>query len=394
MHRSTIGSFRLPAFLYLLSLVTLGVSMTAHAAAPTISGTPSTSVSVGSKYSFRPTASDADGQRLRFSIANKPSWASFSGTNGRLSGTPRAVGLWENIEIRVSDGTNTTALPAFSIRAVSRSNVAPTISGTPATSVTAGQAYTFQPTASDPDGNTLGFSIQNRPTWATFSSSTGRLSGTPAAANVGTSANVIISVSDGQVSTALPAFSITVQAAANGAPVISGTPATTVSAGSMYNFRPTASDPNGDPLTFSIANRPQWATFNTTTGQLSGTPTSANVGTYSNVAISVSDGQATVSLPAFAITVKDLSTNGSATLSWTAPTRNTDGSTLTSLAGFRIYYGTSSAQLNQTIQVHNPGANVYVIEGLAPGTYYFAVRAYTSTGTESVNSNVANKVVQ
>jgi hypothetical protein len=146
-------------------------------------------------------------------------------------------------------------------------------------------------------------------------------------------------------------------------------------------------------LTFSISNRPTWATFNTSTGRLSGTPTSAQVGSYSNIVIRVSDGKATTSLPAFSITVSDVS-NGSATLTWTAPTRNSDGSTLTNLAGYRIVYGTSASALNKTIQVANPGLTTYVVPNLSAGTHYFAVRAYTASGSESSNSAVASKTIR
>lgn len=89
----------------------------------------------------------------------------------------------------------------------------------------------------------------------------------------------------------------------NQPPVISGTPATSVVAGTAYSFTPTASDPNGDSLTFSIANKPGWASFSILTGMLSGTPAAANVGSYSGIVISVTDGIAVVSLPAFSITV-------------------------------------------------------------------------------------------
>ena len=81
-------------------------------------------------------------------------------------------------------------------------------------------------------------------------------------------------------------------------------------------------------------------------------------------------------MPAFSITVTAPTTNGSATLSWTPPTQNTDGSTITNLAGFRIQYGTSASALTQTIEVSNPGVATYVVTGLSSGTWYFAVRAY------------------
>lgn len=152
---------------------------------PQISGTPPTTVAVGQRYYFRPTASDADGDVLKFSISRKPFWASFDTTTGTLSGVPTAknVGEYRDIKITVSDKSQIRALPRFSftVTAVAdagTTNRAPVISGTPATSVTVGQAYLFQPTASDADGNTLTFSVQNRPAWATFSTATGRLSGT------------------------------------------------------------------------------------------------------------------------------------------------------------------------------------------------------------------------
>ncbi|MBB6092727.1 hypothetical protein HNQ60_001605 [Povalibacter uvarum] len=367
------------------------VPATAANRAPTISGTPPASVALRNVYQFTPTASDADGDTLTFSISNKPSWASFNASTGRLRGTPGASGTFSGIVIRVSDGKATTSLPAFSITVGSTANRAPTISGSPTTAVSVNTAYSFQPTASDADGDTLGFSIANKPTWASFSTTTGRLSGTPTAA--ATHSGIVITVSDGKTSTSLPAFAITVNGAANRAPTITGSPSTSVNANSAYSFRPTASDADGDTLTFSIANKPSWASFSTSTGQLSGTPAAADAGTFSGIVISVSDGKTSASLSAFAIAVNQVSL-GSATVSWVAPSQNTDGSSLTNLAGYRIYYGTSATALTQVVNVTNPSLSTYMIEGLSPATYYFAVRAYTSAGAESTNSNVASKTVQ
>jgi hypothetical protein len=360
--------------------------------APTISGTPGASVQAGQTYTFVPSATDPDGDTLVYSILNQPRWANFSTASGRLSGTPAStdVGTYSNVTIRVSDGRVQTSLPAFTINVTAAANRAPTITGSPATSGTVGTAYSFTPSATDPDGGTLGFTIQNRPTWAAFDTATGRLSGTPTA--TGTFSNIIITVSDGRLTASLPAFAITVNQPSNSAPTISGSPATTASAGAAYNFQPTANDPNGDTLTFSIQNAPSWAQFSASTGRLSGTPTSANAGTYSNIIISVSDGTNRVSLPAFAITVAQ-ATNGSATLSWTPPTQNTDGSTLTNLTGYRVVYGRSSTSLDQIVQIANAGASAYTVTGLSSGTWYFAVKAYNSAGAESNVSNVGTKAI-
>jgi hypothetical protein len=270
---------------------------------------------------------------------------------------------------------------------------APVISGAPAASDVAGQQYSFTPTASDPSGYTLTFSISGKPAWATFNTSSGQLAGTPATANVGTYSNIIITVRGGVASASLAPFSITVSSPPNVPPTISGQPATSINVATPYSFTPTASDTDGDPLTFSIQNEPSWAGFSTATGQLSGTPAAGDVGTYSNIIISVSDGVSSVSLAPFTVTVNQIST-GSATVTWIPPTQNTDGTTLTNLAGYKIYYGTAPGSLTQSIQLSNVGLTSYMISNLSTATWYFGMTAYTSSGAESTISNIASKTVQ
>ncbi len=276
--------------------------------APVIQGTPSISVNQGFAYNFTPTASDFNEDELTFTIVNKPTWANFDETTGILSGVPTNsdVGSTNGIVITVSDGTLNDSLPAFDL-SVLNVNDAPTINGIPPTNVLQDATYSFTPSASDIDfGNTLSFSITNQPTWATFNSVTGALTGTPGNADVGTTTGVVISVSDGALSSSLAAFSITV-ANVNDAPVISGTSATQVNEDSAYSFIPSASDIDaGSTLSFSITNQPSWTIFSTVTGALTGTPGNADVGTTSGVVISVSDGVLSSSLAAFSITVANV----------------------------------------------------------------------------------------
>ena len=167
-----------------------------------------------------------------------------------------------------------------------------------------------------------------------------------------------------------------------------------VSVGQTFTLTPNVTGGTGKTLTFSVANAAPWMTFNASTGVLTGTPTAANVGTYSNIVISVSDGQESASAPPFTIQVAGANAAaGTADVSWTPPTTNTDGSTLTDLAGYNIYYGTSPNALSQKVQVTNVGVTNYVISGLTTGTWYFAVTAYSSAGTESSLSNVASKTI-
>ena len=178
----------------------------------------------------------------------------------------------------------------------------------------------------------------------------------------------------------------------NSAPTISGNPATAVNIGDTYSFTPSASDANGDSLTFSVQNLPSWADFNSGSGRLSGQPTLGNVGVYSNVVISVSDGQASASLSGFSISVNqagDLST----TLSWTAPTENEDGSILMDLAGYKIYWGTTPGVYTNSVTIDNPGLTTYVVDNLSPGTYEFVATAFNTSGIESRYSGAATKTL-
>lgn len=73
----------------------------------------------------------------------------------------------------------------------------------------------------------------------------------------------------------------------------------------------------------------------------------------------------------------------SVTLSWQAPTERADGTPLTDLAGFRIYYGTAREDLDTVIDLTNPGLSRYVVENLTAGTWYFAMTAYDQAGLQS-----------
>lgn len=85
-----------------------------------------------------------------------------------------------------------------------------------------------------------------------------------------------------------------------------------------------------------------------------------------------------------------------AILSWIAPTTNTDGTPLTNLAGFNAYYGTTadlSGADTKSKQFANAGASTGTITALAPGTYFFGVKAYNTLGISSDFSNIGSKVI-
>ena len=105
-------------------------------------------------------------------------------------------------------------------------NRAPTIFGIPAVSVKAGTAYSFVPRATDLDHDYLSFQASGLPSWAKFDSRTGRVYGVPGFGDLGDHESIRISVSDGKVTTSLPAYKISVVASANGAATLSWLPPT------------------------------------------------------------------------------------------------------------------------------------------------------------------------
>jgi len=85
---------------------------------------------------------------------------------------------------------------------------------------------------------------------------------------------------------------------------------------------------------------------------------------------------------------------GSASVTWSVPTHNTDGSVLTDLSGYRIFYGTSPSTMIQSVDVSGASTASRTITGLSPGTYYFAVAAINNGGVASDPSNAVSMTVR
>ena len=163
---------------------------------------------------------------------------------------------------------------------------------------------------------------------------------------------------------------------------------------SNYSFQPTATDADGDTLSFSISGKPDWASFNNKTGQLSGTPGTGSVGAYGNIVISVSDGTTSASLPAFSIQVQAAPVQtGSLTLQWTAPVTRTDGTplSLANIDGYRIFYGDSAGNYPNRLEVQDGTATSATITDLLVGSYYIVMTTYDVSGRESAYSLMVAK---
>jgi len=261
-------------------------------------------------YDFDADDPDSDVDSLYFFIENKPIWLTFDSLTGLLTGTPtnEQVGVYPNIRVGVTDRVSTPLwLPAFDLE-VQNVNDAPEFLSSPATVAKEDSLYDFLPEVRDDDlihGDVLTFSIVNQPPWASFDPATGRLSGTPAESDVGIYTGVTIFVDDvASDDDVLGPFTIEVLEQ-NTPPSLSGNaPLSFLFEGESYSFTPNISDPDNDPLFIGIDNQPDWATFDSGTGALTGNPVDGDVGRYENIVIKFTDGKSdTVRYGPFAIEV-------------------------------------------------------------------------------------------
>jgi hypothetical protein len=349
--------------------------------APKISGSPNIEINMGTHYSFIPQANDLDEDPLTFTVVNLPSWAKFNASNGEVYGVPTQEYLHEDIVISVSDGFHAVSLSGFNINVipVKDDNVAPKISGSPSINIFTDTYYSFTPHSEDSDRDILTFSVTNLPSWASFDEDTGQIDGIPTLDGV--YAGIVISVSDRTDTAYLNSFSINVMRV-NTAPEISGSPNIDLEANTGYLFLPESEDFDGDVLTFSVENLPDWASFDVLTGGITGTPILASV--YENIVITVSDGTDTTSLSAFDITVK--LTPISVTIKWEAPSENLNGEDLGLLQAYKIFYGTSQGSYEKSITVNDGDIIEYTVSNLVPSDYYFSMAVITENGMESAMS--------
>jgi hypothetical protein len=264
------------------------------------------------------------------------------------------------------------------------------ITGAPPSGTT-GKSYYWVPTVTGGNRPTMEFSYVNAPSWSGQYRGSGAIIGTPK--QPGVYSNIQIQAWDGENFGVSAPFSITVSGGTAPPPSstplkISGTPEETIQVGQSYYFAPTVVAPAKANLTYSVSNKPSWATLKPSNGALTGTPTAAGVA--KNIVLSVSDGAQTASLPAFSITADPAAahSSGSATLSWTVPTNNTNGSPLTDLKGYVVRYGTNSSNLSSQMSVTT---NEVEIENLSAGVWYFEVASVNSRNVESAFSQAVSK---
>ena len=218
-----------------------------------------------------------------------------------LAGTPlnADVGV-EDIRVKVSDG-DLEATKGLSVD-VTNTNDTPTITSTEVTGVNEDAAYSYTFEASDVDvGDTLTLAAPTKPSWLSFDTDTGVLSGTPTNSDVGDH-SIVLTATDGSSVVDTQSFTLTVSNT-NDTPTITSTEVTGVNEDAAYSYTFEASDVDvGDTLTLAAPTKPSWLSFDTDTGVLSGTPTNSDVGDHS-IVLTATDGSSVVGTQSFTLKV-------------------------------------------------------------------------------------------
>jgi len=239
---------------------TVQVNMSSVNDAPEITSPLSATAIEHELFTYTGTATDPESDPLTFSFDQHPAWLTSS--DAILSGTPPEGAQNTSFRISVSDGVlSDTRTVTLSITPV---NDAPDITSSAVVTATEDVEFTYSATASDPEGDPVTFGFESVPAWLTASDN--QLSGTPVNGTPSSSFTVV--ASDGELESRLP-VTLTVQAV-NDPPVITSPDTASVSEDTPFSYTATATDIEGDPVTISLNNYPNWLSVNGTT--ISGTP--------------------------------------------------------------------------------------------------------------------------
>jgi len=266
---------------------------------PSITSTATTTAIEDVPYEYQVGVTDPDdsnnGSDLTFTLSNAPTGMSVSST-GLIQWTPTEGQLLaSNVVVTVADGGEDNAQSAsetFTI-VVTGVNDGPQINSVAITSAVENQTYTYQLVATDPESDTLTFSLSKSPTDMTIDAQTGLVTWLPPDADASFTESVVVVVTDGAI-TDSQSFDITVSADAD-APTISSSAVTNATESVQYTYSVVASDLQGDDLSYSLTTSPTDMSIDAETGVISWLPPEAKTSYQENVTLVVTDGTNSVS---------------------------------------------------------------------------------------------------
>ncbi len=289
-------------FLLPLCLSIVGCNENKHVSgevnnAPTIKALSTINIAAGKSTTIDVIASDKDGDRLTYSLVNNPDWASIQDNIISIAPSHADIGQYV-LTVKVSDGSlsaemNTALNVNLPMTPVNPDDVnhAPTIEALPTINIAAGKSTTVDVVASDKDGDTLTYSLVNNPDWVSIQDNI--ISIAPSHVDIGQYV-LKVKVSDGSLSAEMnTALNVNLPMTpvnpdvVNHAPTIAALPTIKISAGKSTTVDVVASDKDGDTLTYSLVNNPDWVTIQDNT--ISIAPSHADAGQHV-LKVKVSDG--------------------------------------------------------------------------------------------------------
>ncbi|MDZ4851880.1 MAG: putative Ig domain-containing protein [Pirellulaceae bacterium] len=269
--------------------------------APTISSTAANAATLGVQYRYNVIANDIDGDTLSYSLEKSPIGMSIDAIQGAIRWTPTEAQIGpQEIIVKVLDPQGATSSQSFTVT-VRGSNLPPAISSVPITTAAIGRLYSYAVRASDPEGSPLTYSLITRSGDMSIDS-TGVVRWIPTVGELAIT-KVAIRVTDSQGASTEQSYSITATSAApNLPPVITSLPILAAAVNQPYQYRVTATDPDGGPIRFAFLEVPVGMTIDENTGVINWTSSLAGIGL---VTVLVSDPDGGDAEQTFEVVVRD-----------------------------------------------------------------------------------------
>jgi len=254
---------------------------------PVITSIAPTTAFAGQTYQYPVSASDPENDALSFELTQAPAGMYIDAGTGLIEWQPTLAQLGDHdVTVRVTDANGGTDTQAFTVT-VSDPNQAPTISSTPGGLAQVNSIYSYAVEAQDPDGDALTYSLNQSPSGMTINTASGLVEWTPTDSQVGTH-DVAVQVTDEHGLGVIQSYQLQVISENNGAPSISSAPMTSVKVGNTYSYTVEAQDPDGDTLTYQLAQAPAGMVIDASKGDITWDTTGAGLGSYA-VSIRVED---------------------------------------------------------------------------------------------------------
>jgi RHS repeat-associated protein len=237
------------------------VAVRSSSLVPTISSAPLTEAAVGQTYVYSISVSNPSKSPLTYSLTVSPSGMQIDAALGVINWTPNPGQLGPSvISIHVRDAVGNFSSQTFSVVVSAGAiNRPPVAVSTPSIDAVVGQPYVYTMVASDPEGAAVTYAVRSGPSGFSIAPSTGVVTWTPTATDIGTVA-LVLTATDPQGGVAVQSIQIDVRAA-NRLPTIGSNPNLKVSQGAVYQYDVIATDLDREPLFYSLVTAPAGMTI-------------------------------------------------------------------------------------------------------------------------------------